>query len=129
MIKKRQAEILAAEEGRRREFDAGQVAMPPARVLSPARAHILIKEVESPCRHVEGNCSKAVSAGGSTLSGLLPDMQGRLVGKRFQAEYFLGGAHAETHGCDYLLANDIDMEPVPGLCRRPIGKRAMATSS
>ena len=42
------------------------------------------------------------------------DMQGRLVGKRFQAEYFLDGAHEETHGCDYLLANDIDMEPVPG---------------
>ena len=43
-----------------------------------------------------------------------PDMQGRLVGKRFQAEYFLDGAYKETHGCDYLLANDIDMEPVPG---------------
>ena len=43
-----------------------------------------------------------------------PDMQGRLVGKRFHAEFFLGGAHEETHGCDYLLANDIDMEPVPG---------------
>ncbi len=42
------------------------------------------------------------------------DMQGRLVGKRMQAEYFLEGAHEETHGCDYLLANDIDMEPVPG---------------
>src|ERR671923_1443371 len=42
------------------------------------------------------------------------DMQGRLVGKRFQAEYFLDGAHEETHACDYLLANDIDMEPVPG---------------
>jgi len=42
------------------------------------------------------------------------DMQGRLVGKRMQAEYFLAGAHEETHGCDYLLANDIDMEPVPG---------------
>ena len=41
-------------------------------------------------------------------------MQGRLIGKRFQAEYFLEGAHVETHGCDYLLANDIDMEPVPG---------------
>ena len=41
-------------------------------------------------------------------------MQGRLVGKRFQAEYFLDGAYKETHGCDYLLANDIDMEPVPG---------------
>jgi glutamine synthetase len=42
------------------------------------------------------------------------DMQGRLIGKRFQAEYFLESAHDETHGCDYLLANDIDMEPVPG---------------
>jgi glutamine synthetase len=41
-------------------------------------------------------------------------MQGRLVGKRFQAEYFVDGAHEETHACDYLLANDIDMEPVPG---------------
>ncbi|HVY21520.1 MAG TPA: glutamine synthetase family protein [Bauldia sp.] len=43
-----------------------------------------------------------------------PDMQGRLVGKRMQAQYFLDSAHEETHGCDYLLANDIDMEPVPG---------------
>src|SRR5436190_8725066 len=42
------------------------------------------------------------------------DMQGRLIGKRMQAEYFLDSAHVETHGCDYLLANDIDMEPVPG---------------
>jgi glutamine synthetase len=41
-------------------------------------------------------------------------MQGRLIGKRFQAEFFLGGAYEETHGCDYLLADDIDMEPVPG---------------
>ena len=41
-------------------------------------------------------------------------MQGRLIGKRFQAEFFLSSAHEETHGCDYLLANDIDMEPVPG---------------
>ncbi len=43
-----------------------------------------------------------------------PDMQGRLIGKRMQVEYFLSTAHEETHGCDYLLANDIDMEPVPG---------------
>ncbi|MEQ9642419.1 MAG: glutamine synthetase family protein [Alphaproteobacteria bacterium] len=42
------------------------------------------------------------------------DMQGRLIGKRFQAQYFVDEAHAETHACDYLLANDIDMEPVPG---------------
>jgi len=42
------------------------------------------------------------------------DMQGRLIGKRFQAEYFVAEAHEETHACDYLLADDIDMEPVPG---------------
>ena len=49
-----------------------------------------------------------------TVVVCFPDMQGRLIGKRFQAEYFVDGAHEETHGCDYLLANDIDMEPVPG---------------
>jgi glutamine synthetase len=49
-----------------------------------------------------------------TVVACMPDMQGRLVGKRFHTEFFLGGAHEETHGCDYLLANDIDMEPVPG---------------
>jgi len=42
------------------------------------------------------------------------DMQGRLIGKRFAAPYFAETAHDETHGCNYLLANDIDMEPVPG---------------
>jgi glutamine synthetase len=58
---------------------------------------------------------QAVSAGEiDTVVACFPDMQGRLVGKRFQAEFFLDGAYNETHGCDYLLANDIDMEPVPG---------------
>jgi len=52
----------------------------------------------------------AVGAGEiDTVIVCFPDMQGRLIGKRFQAEYFLDGAHEETHGCDYLLANDIDM--------------------
>src|SRR5918999_6544632 len=49
-----------------------------------------------------------------TVLVCIADMQGRLVGKRFQAEYFVDGAHEVTHGCDYLLANDIDMEPVQG---------------
>ena len=58
---------------------------------------------------------EAVSQGEiDTVLTCFPDMQGRLIGKRFQAEYFLDVAHKETHGCDYLLANDIDMEPVPG---------------
>jgi len=42
------------------------------------------------------------------------DMFGRLTGKRFHADYFVESAHAESHACNYLLANDIDMEPVPG---------------
>ena len=49
-----------------------------------------------------------------TVLVAFPDMQGRLIGKRFQAEFFLEGAIDETHACDYLMANDIDMEPVPG---------------
>jgi glutamine synthetase len=58
---------------------------------------------------------KAVKSGDiDTVVVAMVDMQGRLVGKRFQAEYFVDGAHEETHACDYLLANDIDMEPVPG---------------
>ena len=42
------------------------------------------------------------------------DMQGRLMGKRFQAEFFLASAHRETHACNYLLATDYGMETVPG---------------
>lgn len=49
-----------------------------------------------------------------TVLVCLVDMFGRLIGKRFQAEHFVDSAYKETHGCDYLLANDIDMEPVPG---------------
>jgi len=49
-----------------------------------------------------------------TIIVCFPDMQGRLIGKRFHAEHFVRTGHAETHGCDYLLANDIEMEPVPG---------------
>ena len=59
---------------------------------------------------------KADVAAGSidTVLVAFPDMQGRLIGKRFQAEFFLSSAVDETHGCDYLLADDIDIEPVPG---------------
>jgi len=49
-----------------------------------------------------------------TVVVAMTDMAGQLVGKRFHAQYFLDGAAEETHACDYLLANDIDMEPVPG---------------
>ena len=49
-----------------------------------------------------------------TVLACFVDMQGRLIGKRFYGPFFVESAHDETHGCNYLLADDIDMEPVPG---------------
>jgi glutamine synthetase len=49
-----------------------------------------------------------------TVIAAMVDLQGRLVGKRFHAEYFADSGHEETHGCNYLLGVDIEMEPVPG---------------
>lgn len=59
---------------------------------------------------------KAAVADGSidTVLVAFPDMQGRLIGKRFQAEFFLDSGYEGTHGCNYLLAADMEMEPVPG---------------
>ncbi len=42
------------------------------------------------------------------------DMQGRLMGKRFHAAFFLESGHEETHCCNYLLAVDMDMTTVQG---------------
>ena len=43
------------------------------------------------------------------------DHYGRLMGKRFDAEMFVGEvAAAGGHACDYLLTVDMEMEPVPG---------------
>ncbi len=42
------------------------------------------------------------------------DMQGRLMGKRFQAEFFVDSAWEETHSCNYLLATDMEMYTVDG---------------
>lgn len=49
-----------------------------------------------------------------TVLTCVVDMQGRLMGKRFHAAHFLDGGWRGTHGCNYLLAVDIDMTPVPG---------------
>ncbi|MER2508551.1 MAG: glutamine synthetase family protein [Amaricoccus sp.] len=59
--------------------------------------------------------AEAVAAGTiDTVLVALIDMQGRLMGKRFQAEFFLESGWRETHGCNYLLATDFEMETVPG---------------
>ncbi len=42
------------------------------------------------------------------------DMQGRLMGKRFHAQFFVDGGYEETHCCNYLLAVDMEMNTVQG---------------
>lgn len=50
-----------------------------------------------------------------TILSVFPDMYGRLVGKRIDADYFLEIiADGSLHACDYLLGSDMEMEPVPG---------------
>ena len=50
-----------------------------------------------------------------TVLAVFTDHYGRFLGKRFDAEFFVEEtAHHGTHGCDYLLTVDMEMEPVPG---------------
>jgi glutamine synthetase len=50
-----------------------------------------------------------------TVIAAFPDLYGRLMGKRFDATYFVESvAEAGTHACDYLLTVDMEMEPVAG---------------
>jgi glutamine synthetase len=49
-----------------------------------------------------------------TVLVCMTDMQGRLIGKRVTGHYFLDQVVDEMHACDYLLAVDMEMEPVPG---------------
>jgi glutamine synthetase len=56
-----------------------------------------------------------VAAGAlDTVLVCMVDMQGRLIGKRVTGHFFLEQALEEVHACDYLLAADLEMEPVPG---------------
>jgi glutamine synthetase len=50
-----------------------------------------------------------------TVLTCFTDMQGRLMGKRVEGEYFLEDTAAHgIEGCNYLLALDMEMDPVPG---------------
>ncbi len=50
-----------------------------------------------------------------TVIAAFTDHYGRLMGKRFDAEYFLNEVASHgTHACNYLLTTDAEMEPVPG---------------
>jgi glutamine synthetase len=50
-----------------------------------------------------------------TVVTAFTDMQGRLMGKRIQGEYFVQDVVEHgIEGCNYLLALDMEMDPVPG---------------
>jgi glutamine synthetase len=50
-----------------------------------------------------------------TVITALPDLYGRLVGKRIHGSFFLDEVASHgMHVCDYLLACDMEMDPTPG---------------
>ena len=50
-----------------------------------------------------------------TVITAIPDLYGRLVGKRNTGRFFLDHvARNGMHVCDYLLACDMEMDPTPG---------------
>lgn len=50
-----------------------------------------------------------------TVIVALPDWYGRLIGKRLTARFFAQNVAAGGwHACDYVLASDMEMDPVPG---------------
>ena len=51
-----------------------------------------------------------------TVIAAFTDMQGRLMGKRLDAEFFLDQLESGhgSEGCNYLLALEMEMDPVPG---------------
>ena len=63
-----------------------------------------------------GELIREVEAGRlETIVTALPDLYGRLVGKRITGEFFVEEiARGGMHCCDYLLACDMEMDPTPG---------------
>jgi glutamine synthetase len=58
---------------------------------------------------------EAESGSIDTVVTAFTDMQGRLVGKRIDVSFFLDEvADHGVEGCNYLLALDMEMDPVPG---------------
>lgn len=60
--------------------------------------------------------TEAVASGEvETVVTALPDLYGRLVGKRITGRFFLDEVVGHgMHVCDYLMACDVEMDPTPG---------------
>jgi glutamine synthetase len=71
---------------------------------------------KTPARLTLRELARAARAGAiDTVIVSFTDHYGRLLGKRFDAGYFLDHVAAEgTHCCNYLLTTDMEMDPVPG---------------
>ena len=64
---------------------------------------------------IESLTKKVAEEAIETVIVAFTDHYGRLMGKRMDAEYFLESVTKDgTHGCDYLLTTDMEMEPIPG---------------
>jgi glutamine synthetase len=90
--------VVGRAAGSRAKAAAMTVAAAPSGMLTSDELHALVARGEI-----------------DTVLTVFPDLYGRLVGKRIVGRYFCdeilsGGMHA----CDYLLACDMEMDPVPG---------------
>ena len=117
--------ISSAPAGGRSHAVAGDApSFRPTAPSAPSAAGLLLGDPSSsPCENS--------SEGAGNVANLLPalirsgqvdtvlvcmcDMQGRLVGKRVTGRHFLGMLDHDMHACDYLLAVDVEMLPIPGL--------------
>ena len=71
---------------------------------------------KTPGRLSQAELEEAIHAGEiETVVTVVPDLYGRLVGKRITGRFFLDEtAEHGMHVCDYLLACDMEMDPTPG---------------
>jgi glutamine synthetase len=64
---------------------------------------------------IEQLAAAVETSGIDTVLVAVPDMQGRLQGKRMDADFFLDDtAKGAMEGCSYLLASDVEMSTVDG---------------
>ena len=59
-------------------------------------------------------CKRLREGALDTVVLCLPDLQGRLVGKRLTAEHFSHDPYGAHGACDYLFAYDLDLTPLDG---------------
>src|ERR1051325_11283258 len=65
--------------------------------------------------NLTGIKSKVRSGEIDTVIVAFPDVFGRLVGKRCTGSFYVDSVMAHgTHGCNYLLTVNLDMEPMEG---------------